>query len=98
MHVSSALLSVEALRAAARYGPDHEAAADAGLDRLLLIPIDDQVLGIAGEIPGPALRSLDAIHLATATVLDDDLGVVITYDRRMADAARALGLPVSSPA
>lgn len=41
--------------------------------------------------------TLDAIHLATALQLGDDVGQVITYDERMATAARALGLRASSP-
>ena len=45
-----------------------------------------------------ALRSLDAIHLATAERLGADLGGLITYDDRLAHAARRLGLRVSSPA
>ena len=96
--VSRALLAVEAVRAARRVGPAQLSAAQEGLDRLLLIPIDDQVLGLAEEVGAPALRSLDAIHLATATLVDTDLGMVFTYDRRMIETATELGLPVASPA
>jgi len=98
VRVSSALLVVEAGRAARRVGPAQVAAVQEGLDRLLLIPIDDQVLGLAEEVGAPALRSLDAIHLATATLVDTDLGIVFTYDRRMIATATELGLPVASPA
>ena len=98
VRVSSALLAVEAVRAARRVGPAQLSAAQDGLDRLLLIPIDDQVLGVAEKVGAPALRSLDAIHLATATLVDTDLGMVFTYDRRMIETATELGLPVASPA
>ena len=57
-----------------------------------------EVLDIAAHVADPGVRSLDAIHLATALSLGDDLGVLLTYDARMADAARSLGLPVESPA
>jgi predicted nucleic acid-binding protein len=49
----------------------------------------------AGVLPGRTLRSLDAVHLATAIRIGVDL--VVTYDVRMAESARALGLPVSAP-
>ena len=49
----------------------------------------------AGILPGETLRSLDALHLAAAVRIGVDL--VLTYDVRMADSARLLGLPVLSP-
>ncbi len=45
----------------------------------------------------PELRSLDAIHLATAERLRDDLSELVIYDDLLADAARQLGFRVSSP-
>lgn len=48
-------------------------------------------------IIGGGLRTLDAIHLATADVLGDDLVAFVTYDRQLAAAARSIGLPVASP-
>jgi predicted nucleic acid-binding protein len=50
-----------------------------------------------GLLEPMALRSLDAIHLATARLLGEDLGQVVTYDDRMADAARSMGLTAASP-
>nr|MDT0661349.1 hypothetical protein [Micromonospora sp. DSM 115978] len=59
------------------------------------------VRAIAGAYPDSALRSLDAIHLATAQVLVSQPGAelvaFVTYDRRLLDAAKGLGLPVASP-
>ena len=49
----------------------------------------------AGILPGETLRSVDALHLAVAVRIGVDL--VLTYDVRMADSARLLGLPVLSP-
>jgi predicted nucleic acid-binding protein len=52
----------------------------------------------ASRLPDPQLRSLDAIHLATALLLlRDDLDMVLTYDQRLAAAAKAEGLPVQTP-
>jgi predicted nucleic acid-binding protein len=51
----------------------------------------------AATLPGKGLRSLDAIHVASAQQLGGLLDVLITYDHRMIDAARTIGLPVVSP-
>lgn len=98
MRASSAILRVEATRAAARVGAPALEAVGAALRRVVLVPVDDEVLDIAAHVADPGVRSLDAIHLATALSLGDDLGVLLTYDARMAEAARSLGLPVESPA
>ena len=98
MRASSAILRVEATRAAARVGAPAVEAVGAALRRVVLVPVDDEVLDIAAHVADPGVRSLDAIHLATALSLGDDLGVLLTYDARMAEAARSLGLPVERPA
>ena len=95
---SSALMAVEAVRAVARIEPAMVEETRDALDRLSLIPLSDQVLRLARDIAGPSLTSLDAIHLATAASLGDDLGVILTYDQRMMDAATSLGMPVAAPA
>jgi len=97
MLASSALLRVEAVRACRRVGQPAVDAVTSALRRVVLIPVDDAVIDAAAQFDVPALRSLDAIHLATAIGLGDDLGMVFTYDTRLADAARALGIPVASP-
>ena len=66
------------------------------LDEIDLIQLDDELLDLAADLEGP-LRSLDAIHLAAALELGDELEVVVTYDARMTRAAEALGLPVAAP-
>ena len=57
----------------------------------------DEVRAVAASIEPVELRTLDAIHLASALSLGDDLAAVLTYDRRMADAAESRGLVVVAP-
>lgn len=94
---SSALARTEVIRSV-------QAAGDAALERgrelvrrLELVALDDAVLDSAAVLQPSSLRSLDAIHLASASALGDELLAVITYDQRMLAAARALGLPVALP-
>ena len=68
------------------------------LQRLVLIESDRDVLEQAGNLDPVSLRSLDAIHLATALQVKDDIDGLVTYDRRLAEAAGAYGLKVLSPA
>ena len=78
-----------------------EAAAEAGrraLSRVDLVRVNDRLLSRAGGLLPLELRSLDAIHLATAAQLGTDLGEIVTYDERTAAAARFMGFKVSSPA
>ncbi len=67
------------------------------LARVDLIRVSDRVLDVAVRLPPPELRSLDAIHLATAQQLGGSLARVVTYDARMTVAADALGLTVVAP-
>jgi predicted nucleic acid-binding protein len=67
------------------------------LARVELVRVNDRVLGTAGSLLPSELRTLDAIHLATAQELGSDVARVVTYDERMASAAEALGWPVASP-
>ena len=95
--ISSALARTEVLRALL---PGGESAVMAGrrvLARVDLVRVNDRILNQAGTLLPEELRSLDAIHLATAARLGTDLGEIVTYDERMAGAARTLGYKVSSP-
>jgi predicted nucleic acid-binding protein len=95
---SSALLRVELLRTVRRAGlPRLMEGARRQLARIDLIRLDDDLLERAAEIEPSTVRSLDAIHLATALGLGGDLAAVVTYDARMSTAAQALGLPVIAP-
>jgi predicted nucleic acid-binding protein len=97
--VSSEVARVEVSRAVRRAGGDPDDIRRAGeiLDRLGLIHVDAEVLSIAAEVSPGELRSLDAIHLATALSLGDDLGALAVYDERLARAATANGLITLSP-
>jgi predicted nucleic acid-binding protein len=67
------------------------------LGRLLRVELADSLLPAAGMLEPSALRTLDAIHLVAAETLASRLGALITYDERMAAAARNLGFPLESP-
>jgi len=95
---SSALLRTELLRAVRRGAPRRIAGARAAMAAFTLRAVDDEILDAAGDIAPAFIRSLDAIHLATALRLAPELDAIVTYDRRMIDGARAIGLPVASPA
>jgi predicted nucleic acid-binding protein len=94
---SSALLEVEAVRAVRRRKPGHEDAARALLRIVDVIDVGNDVRRAAADVAEPRLRSLDAIHLATALSLGDRCGAVFTYDDRLIAAAQAHGLPVTVP-
>jgi uncharacterized protein len=66
--------------------------------RIDLIAVSTRVLDAAAAIELPFLRTLDAIHLAAAASFQASLSAFVTYDRKLAGAARELGLPVLSPA
>lgn len=95
--VSSALLRVEFVRAVRRTLP---ALLPDALELLMAfdyVRIDDDIVDAAANEPERALRSLDAIHLATAQALGSDVAALVTYDERLAQAARGAGIRVVSP-
>lgn len=93
---TSALSIAEVMRAADRAGADGDHAL-AVVDAIDHLDVDRTVLVEAGRIARPDLRTLDAIHLASAMAFGAELGAVLTYDRRMAVAATGLSLPVHAP-
>ena len=95
--VSSALARTEVLRSLLGGGEEMLAAGRRVLARCDLVRVNDRVLSFAGTILPPELRSLDAIHLATAERLRDEVTELVTYDDRMAALARELGFRVSAP-
>jgi len=95
--VSSTLLLVESRRAAARYGPLAVARTRAALATVTMVPLDDATLEHAADLKPAELRSLDALHLATALSLGHDLERFFCYDRRLTTAASALHLDVRHP-
>ena len=96
-YVSSVLLGVEAVRACARYGERYVEQARAWLLDVVLLPVNDSLLDEATTVDPAGLRSLDAIHLATALSIRDDLGAFFTYDERLRQAAADHRLPVCPP-
>ena len=95
--VSSRLLAVELIRAVIRGSPASLDQARSLLGVIEFIELDEEVAERAAGLEPAALRSLDAIHLATALTLGEDLDAFVTYDARQGDAARALGLTVEAP-
>jgi uncharacterized protein len=95
--VSSELGRVEVLRAARRVGDPVLAEARAVVGDLDLIPLDRAVQDVASDIGDPLLRTLDALHLASALLLGDALTAFVAYDQRLTDGARAAGLVVAAP-
>ena len=93
---SSLLLDVELARFAVREGLDHEQRIAPVLAAFARRQISPAVVRDAAAIE-VHVPSLDAIHLATAAALGPDLVAVVTYDRQMLAAARALGLPTVAP-
>jgi predicted nucleic acid-binding protein len=96
--VTSGLARVEVVRAVAGGGAAAVAHARRQLGRVDQVNIDPELLDEAAALaPGTVLRSLDAIHLASARAIGSDLRAVVTYDERMQGAASALGLVVQAP-
>jgi uncharacterized protein len=96
--VTSALARVEVVRAVAGGGAEAIAHARRQLARLEQINLDRQLLDDAASIaPAIALRTLDAIHLASAQAIGSELSEVVTYDERMKAAAESLGMAVAAP-
>ena len=97
--VTSALARVEVVRAVAAGGSLAISHARRTLARVDQIHLDRPLLDDAATLaPSTVLRSLDAIHLASARLLGADLRAVLTYDDRMIAVAIGLGLPVEKPA
>lgn len=96
--VTSSLARVEVVRAVSGGGAQAVTRARELLDRLYEVPLERSLLDRAADLRTPlALRTLDAVHLASALVLGTTLSAVVTYDARMAAAAVSLGLEVAAP-
>lgn len=92
--VSSDLLETELRRVATREGRD-QATVSGLLDGVSLAALDRATYRAAGLLPMSYLRTLDALHLEAALRLDVD--AVLTYDHRLGEAARSVGLEVIAP-
>ncbi|MGH3487973.1 MAG: type II toxin-antitoxin system VapC family toxin [Actinopolymorphaceae bacterium] len=96
--VASALVRTEATLALTRTEPSALPTLRAVLALLHQAPVTDPILDVAGGLPGTYLRSLDAIHVATAEGFSGLLTSFVAYDKRLVEAASSRGLPVISPA
>jgi len=99
LRVSALLLRTEVLRAAVRatLSPQRMVLVRALLDGLVYIGADVTLSDEAGIMRPPELRSLDAVHLASARTIGRKLEAMVTYDQRLADAAAWYGVPVVGP-
>ncbi|MGH3820114.1 MAG: PIN domain-containing protein [Pseudonocardiaceae bacterium] len=96
--VSSALLAVELLRLLRLLNHATVAPAEQFLAADVdIVEITPPVLGDATSVAPPRLHTLDAIHLATALDLGASVDVLLTYDKLLVEAARAVGLTVACP-
>ena len=95
--VSSQLTIVEVIRSCRRANADALPAARILMSTLDLIPISREVVDAAAELSGTLLRSLDAIHLATAVTIGAGLTQFLSYDRRLTESAQAAGMVTAQP-
>ncbi len=95
--VSSELAKVEVVRACRRINPATLTEATALLAGLDLVPLSGAVIDEAANVGGTTLRSLDAIHLASALSIHAELSAFVAYDQRLTEAASAAGLRLLSP-
>jgi len=95
--LSSELANVEVIRACRRINPDALPEARALLAGLDLIPLAGAVIAEAGDVGETTLRSLDAIHLASALSIRDDLSAFVAYNHCLSEAASAAGLRLLAP-
>lgn len=91
------LSRTELMRAVVRASPERAPRVRDVLSQLTLVTVATTDFDVAGRLSPPAVRSLDAIHLAVALSLGDELRSIVTYDHRMRDAAVASGVRCESP-
>ena len=95
--LTSAISPVEVGRAVLRRFGGQVAIANSVFEDIVVMDLTAAITSRAASVEPRALRALDAIHLVSAIELGAELAALITYDRRLADAARHAGLPVASP-
>ena len=95
---TSALGRVELMRTVARYGDTGQAdRARYLLDGLDILPLTEPIMTLAESLGPATLRSLDAIHLAAAAYFEQELTAVVTYDHRLMNGCRDIGIATASP-
>jgi predicted nucleic acid-binding protein len=96
--VASALVEVEVVRAVRRAVPELLERATRVVAQIAVIEPSESIRSRTAVLEPVTLRTLDALHLATALEIADELDGLVTYDRRMSDAADNLGLTILAPA
>jgi hypothetical protein len=95
---TSSLGRVELMRTVARYGDIGQAdRARYLLDGLDILPLTEPMMTLAESLGPATLRSLDAIHLAAAAYFEQELTAVVTYDHRLMNGCRDIGIATASP-
>lgn len=95
--VASAIVEVEVVRAVRRAAPGLVPQAQRVVAQLSVVEVTGSIRARAASLDPSALRPLDALHLATALEIRDEIDAMITYDARLAGAAVAAGLAVLAP-
>ena len=95
--MTSDLARTEVMRAVVFQYPERADTVKVVLRNLMLMTLDREIYDMAGRLQPAFLRSLDAIHVAAALSLGSDLTAIVTYDKRLAQAAALNGLSVLSP-
>jgi uncharacterized protein len=96
--VASAIVEVEVVRAVRRAVPELSERADRVVAQIAVIEPSESIRARAAVLEPVMLRTLDALHLATALEIADELDGLVTYDRGMSEAAAGLGLTIFTPA
>jgi uncharacterized protein len=96
--VASALVEVEVVRAVRRAVPELLERAARVVAQIAVIEPSESIRSRIAVLEPVTLRTLDVLHLATALEIADELEGLVTYDRRMSDAADNLGLTILAPA
>ncbi len=97
LRATSVLSTVEVPRAVARHLQRFEPRSVEVFRAVEILPFDRPLASAAVHLPRLELRSLDAVHLASAMTLAPDLESLVTYDTRLADAAQLVGIRVVEP-
>lgn len=95
--ITSAITTAELRRAVRRRAPSLAVHVERVIERLTTVAVDAHLLRAAGMVAPDELKTLDAIHLATALAVRDDITVFVAYDDRLLSAARLAGIPTESP-
>ena len=95
--LASAVIEVEVVRAVRRAAPELVALAQRVVSQVTVVEPTGAIRARAALLEPMTLRSLDALHLATALEVREELDGIVTYDGRMSAAAEALGFSVLAP-